>query len=403
MSRFSPMLLLRTSAFVVFLSLMVNGAAAQNVVLGKKDVLRVRKWVDNNGLSMNYLSFIPRTHCKSVPLIVYFGGSGEQGDDINDILHQKTIFSVVTSKNFQKKHPCCLIAPQLPNGMTVHSGLPNRPNSLVESLYSLINDFCSSAVNPQIDTNRIYLTGLSLGGSIAFELPAYYPGYFAASIPISTFMNALMVPNSRACRYWLFNNKTSFASPTKREALADLEKRLSDSGGCLRVSFFPKEGHNAWDAAWRESATWDWLFAQSLIDRSVWNNSSSQGIRCETNFLLPQDNGMSPSNAVDGLNSTFFISAEPVGKGAYWICEYPSPVRGRWRVSIGAHDRSALRKGMMVYVSMDKKKWRRVAALSVKDGSCVFLEPHGLRYIKVEYRGNKTGLFVLEDVVMLPK
>ena len=390
-------------AFAIFLIRPVRGLAAQNSALRKDDALRARKWVGNDGASMNYLSFTPRTHCKTVPLIVYFGGSGEMGDDIRAVMHQKTIFSVVTSKDFQKKHPSCLIAPQLPNGVTIHSGLPNCPNALARSLHSLITNFCRSAVNPQVDANRIYLTGLSMGGSVAFELPAYYPGCFAASIPVSTFMNALMVPDDHACHYWLFNNKTSFVSPSKREALAELGKRLSDSGGSLRVSFFPKEGHNAWDAAWREGATWDWLFAQSVLGPHSRSNSSLQGIRCEANFLPAQDNGMSPSNVVDGLSATFFASAEPVGRGAYWLCEYPSPVRGRWRVSVGPRGKSALRKGLMVYVSMDKRRWRRVAALSEKDGSCTFLESHGLRYIKVEYRGNEIGLFVLGEVVMLPK
>lgn len=403
MSHFNLKSLSCICAFVAVLFSTEDGSATQNSSSDKKDGLLARKWVGNDGFSMNYLSFTPQTHCKTVPLIVYFGGSGEQGDDIRAIMHQKTIFSVVTSKDFQKKHPSCLIAPQLPSGATIHSGLPNCPNALARSLHSLINDFCRAVVNPQIDTNRIYLTGLSLGGSVAFELPAYYPGCFAASVPISTFMNALMVPNERACRYWLFNNKTSFASPSKREALVDLEKRLSDSGGELRVSFFPKEGHNAWDAAWREDATWDWLFAQSVVESHSRCNSSSQGIRCEANFRPAQDNGMSPSNVVDGLSATFFASAEPVGRGAYWLCEYPLPVRGRWRVSVGPHGKAALRKGLTVYVSMDKRRWRRVAALSEKDGSCIFLESHGLRYIKVEYRGCETGPFVLGEVVMLPK
>ena len=169
------------------------------------------------------------------------------------------------------------------------------------------------------------------------------------------------------------------------------------------MSFFPKEGHNAWDAAWREDATWDWLFAQSIVESHSRCNSSLQGIRCEANFRPAQDNGMSPSNVVDGLSATFFASAEPVGRGAYWLCEYPLPVRGRWRVSVGPHGKAALRKGLTVYVSMDKRKWRRVAALSEKNGTCKFLESHGLRYIKVEYSGNETGVFVLGEVVMLPK
>ena len=124
-------------AFAIFLIRPVRGLAAQNSTLIKDDALRARKWVGNDGTSMNYLSFTPRTHCKTVPLIVYFGGSGEMGDDIRAVMHQKTIFSVVTSKDFQKKHPSCLIAPQLPNGVTIHSGLPNCPNALARSLHSL--------------------------------------------------------------------------------------------------------------------------------------------------------------------------------------------------------------------------------------------------------------------------
>lgn len=171
---------------------------------------------DVGGRTLEYLSFRPEKQRKPVPLVVFVGGSGEMGGDIGVIFRQTTIFSVVTSREFQMRHPCYLYVPHLPSEFSIHSGVPSLPNKDCCFFMDAILQYVKDANMPKIDKNRIYITGLSKGGSIAFELPAYYPGVFAASVPVSTFMNERMVPEKNACDYWLLCNKTSFTSGLKK-------------------------------------------------------------------------------------------------------------------------------------------------------------------------------------------
>lgn len=342
--------------------------------------------------ALKYLAYCPRTQRSSVPLVVYFAGSGEVGTNLVSLLRQTTILKKVTDPDFQKRHPCYLLMPQLPKGMTIHSGCPGKPNALAHVLKSLIDSCCRSATRPSVDTNCIYITGLSYGGSVAFELPAYYPGYFAASVPISSFMNALMVPETNACQYWLFYNKTSFVSEQKKHALNDLRASLQKAGGGLRVSTFPVEGHNAWDRAWKEDSTWDWLFGQRLG-----RGHELRDAKCSSNFEWLAENGMSPYNVIDGLKSTEFVSADNVGSGAYWLCEFANKMSGRWRVEVGRSTGLKCSR-YEIYVSQDGVRWRRKVSVTANKGFVEFSDLHGFRLIKVQYEGVDPGVFCLRNV-----
>ena len=46
---------------------------------------------------------------------------------------------------------------------------------------------------------------------------------------------------------------------SRLDAFAD---KVRKQGGDFRIGTFPNEGHNAWDAAWKEDAMWDWMFSK---------------------------------------------------------------------------------------------------------------------------------------------
>ena len=108
-----------------------------------------------------YLLFIPKTGKKPVPMVLYFGGTGEQGTNLVDQFHQTTVFAKVTSEEFQKRHPCYLFAPMLPKRGVIRGGLPERPSNLSDLICDAMYAVIQKAKSPPVDTNRLYLTGLS--------------------------------------------------------------------------------------------------------------------------------------------------------------------------------------------------------------------------------------------------
>ena len=68
-----------------------------------------------------------------------------------------------------------------------------------DAMYAVIN----AAKNPRVDTNRIYLTGLSYGGSAALTFPFGYPGRFAASLPVAGYAGECSVPDEKPGNIWM--------------------------------------------------------------------------------------------------------------------------------------------------------------------------------------------------------
>ena len=352
---------------------------------------RLVRSVDNSFIpirSLKYAEYVPRVKSKSIPLILYFGGSGESGDEIEQIFRQETFFCKVLDEQFQKKHPCAILAPLLPSRVSFHSGVPNRPSDICVIIHDLVEEFCKAQKHPQIDRSRIYVTGLSLGGAIAFELPAYYPGYFAASVPVSSFMNSLMVPSEHACDYWLVSSKTSFDSDRKKKSLKDLQDALERAGGSIRLSLLPTRGHNAWDMAWQEDGLWDWVFARSLS-----NEYGNEVHRIWTNVDYVKENGNTPDNVLDGLRSTKFISRGNAKKGDFWACEFTAHQKGRWRLETGN------RKGVVrlsVYLSRTGMSWQKIAVTRDRDGACEFQDSTGFRFVKISNEDRHEGAFEIQ-------
>jgi predicted peptidase len=121
------------------------------------------------------------------PLVIFLHGAGERGtDNETQIQHITDLF--LDERN-RGKYPCYLVAPQCPKkdkwanyknagGEVLMNESPTRSMQLVIDLIEkVIKEY-------PIDQNRIYITGLSMGGFGTWDLMARYPDKFAAAVPI---------------------------------------------------------------------------------------------------------------------------------------------------------------------------------------------------------------------------
>lgn len=338
---------------------------------------------------------------KVVPLIVYFSGSGECGDDLSKQFSQTDIFDIVGDCRFQKKHPACLLAPMLPNDETFHSGMPNKANALVMAMSNLVATVVGRTASPKIDPRRVYITGLSYGGSAAFEFPCYLPNTFAASVPVSSFMNEFMIPDSGKLCFWLIHDRGIRENDNLMAALKRLEKKVLCGGGDFRYSEYPNVGHSAWHRAWMEPEVWDWVFSKKL---DIGNNNRV-GMRC-----LPVVKSCSSSIesiaaskscdcAVDGLESTYYEAKHFATGGDWFEVLYAAPVRARFRIVSGLdlEDRSLYNSDVLAMNS--KGSWVRVGAIRCKKGGDCFDPGFQVHRIKIVVRSKKLVRFVIREVV----
>lgn len=135
-----------------------------------------------NGLNLNplnvsyhYIDYLPSDYnsdtTKTWPLIIFLHGGSARGEDTLDLYDYGPFDQIYRGREF----PFIIVAPQCPKHIRWST------DNWFDSFYNdLMDKF-------RIDTNRIYLTGASLGGSGTWYLATKYPERFAAIAPISGF------------------------------------------------------------------------------------------------------------------------------------------------------------------------------------------------------------------------
>ncbi len=125
--------------------------------------------------TLPYRLFVP--DCTgNVPLVVFLHGADAYGDDNELQLSMHDIGTVFAEDEWQKKHPCYVLAPQCKKGRH-WSGLLDG-----DRICALVRDLLKRFDN--IDPKRVYIYGYSAGGAGTLEIIKYHNGLFAAAVSI---------------------------------------------------------------------------------------------------------------------------------------------------------------------------------------------------------------------------
>jgi predicted peptidase len=178
---------------------------------------------------------------KKFPLIIFLHGSGECGRDLSKI--EKHSLLKITSQ--QKDFPFMIIAPQMP----AYDGWWS-----VESLDALLDHVLATY---KIDSNRVYLTGISLGAYGVWDWACHRPQAFAAIVPIAGEGNDDWAGKLKNIPVWAFHGaKDKAVSPAEEQRMVDA---VNKAGGNAKLTLYPDLGHNAWDRAYSDPALFKWL------------------------------------------------------------------------------------------------------------------------------------------------
>lgn len=361
-----------------------------------------------------YLLYVPKRGPKPAPMVVYFGGTGEQGEDLTCQFGQTTLFEKLTTLEFQKSHPCYIFAPLMPKGMTMRASLPGASSRLADLTCDAMYMVIASVGSPHVDTNRLYVTGLSWGGGAAFDLPCSYPGRFAASVPISSIQSPFRIPKEFPGNYWMIYNESVYGSEWSQQAIREMEEVVRARGGDFRRSTFPDMGHDAWQKAWSEDVVWEWMFSKTLAKKKkrtihsgmVFAKDVDSAFHClivksKCSSSVPgKDARHGPERVVDGLDSTAYVSEKSVERGDWLEIEFPESIKGTVRFYSGFRNGKALLHSAFVESSKGDGKWRRVGFFSAKTGEARVVMRTPVKCLRVVYGGPKPQTMVLRKVVL---
>lgn len=201
------------------------------------------------------------------PLVLFLHGSGERGTDnkaqllhgVNDILK---IAADLGENVF-------LIAPQCPPERWWAEPTPDRlglkdaggKNTLLDAVLALVEE---TAAKHPIDRERIYITGLSMGGFGTWDLLARSPQTWAAAMPICGGGDPKTVGKFKHIPIRIHHGAADNVVPP--EASNIMAKALGNIGGKAAIREYPGVGHDSWSQTYRDPEVIKWLFAQRKPD-----------------------------------------------------------------------------------------------------------------------------------------
>jgi predicted esterase len=181
---------------------------------------------------------------EKVPLVVFLHGASHQR-------HLMRLYApprLVAQGKLMDVPPFVLLSPL------------NNTNHMwdIDYVADLIEHCCTEY---NIDRNRIYVTGVSAGGTAIWRMLARYPRLFAAAIPIASVVNLLSTEATQTPIWAVHGVLDKVALPGY---FVRRMENLSGSHTHLKWTFYKDRDHDAWSLAYRQKEIWKWLFSQSL-------------------------------------------------------------------------------------------------------------------------------------------
>ena len=206
---------------------------------------------------------------KGYPLHLFLHGAGERGNDNEAQLINGSSLFIKKSTAF----PAIVIFPQCPKDDYWAQTTPSRdeqagenqfnfpekstPGWAMQAVMALLDE---QLTHEYVDKERVYLSGLSMGGMGTYELLARQPDIFAAATPICGGTNTQTVEIwAHTIPIWIFHGEEDRVIPARYSKI--MVEALIRQGIEPRFSLYPGVGHNSWDRAFKEPDLFSWIYS----------------------------------------------------------------------------------------------------------------------------------------------
>ncbi|MCB9878417.1 MAG: prolyl oligopeptidase family serine peptidase [Planctomycetes bacterium] len=222
--------------------------------------------VDVDGVEYSYrlLRPLPASLDRARPLVVFLHGAGERGGDNRRQLYW--LPRELASDAARAARPCFVLAVQCPAeerwvevawGDAEPTPMPARPGRAMRAVQQAMRRVLAE---PGVDRNRVYLTGLSMGGFGTWDLLAREPDTFAAALAVCGGGDPATVDRFAAVPIEVWHGAADAVVPVERSR--QMVVALRERGAPCRYHELEGVGHDVWKQAYGEAGGLEWLFAQ---------------------------------------------------------------------------------------------------------------------------------------------
>ena len=195
-------------------------------------------------INTRYLLYLPRAYDaqpeKRWPFILFLHGAGERGNNPALVASQ----GLPKLLRDQRDFPFIVLSPQCVSGSYWHT------DTLATMLAEAMGEY-------RIDTERIYLTGLSLGGFGTWAMAIAHPQRFAAIAPICGGGDPNAVCRIKHVPVWTFHGARDTIVPI--ESTERMVDALKKCGGQVLFTVYPEAGHDSWTQTYANQQLYDWF------------------------------------------------------------------------------------------------------------------------------------------------
>jgi poly(3-hydroxybutyrate) depolymerase len=198
-----------------------------------------------------------------LPLVLFLHGAGERGDDNAAQLKH----GAIEFQRRQKQNPCFVLIPQCPEGKRwvevdwggkVGTGtFPAEPSVPLAQSIEVVDALIASGA---VDPDRVYVTGLSMGGYGTWYAAGMPGGRFAAAAPMCGGGDPLWAARYRDLPVWAFHGDRDEAVPPGRSR--EMIDAVRTAGGQPKYTEYQGVGHDCWTQTYVDDAFHAWLFSQ---------------------------------------------------------------------------------------------------------------------------------------------
>ena len=250
--------------YFLFLLFLVSNLNSQDLELFEKDVFVF----ENDTLNYRILKPLDYDSSKKYPLHLVLHGSGERGNDnVSQLIHGGNLF---LKKENREEYKSWVIFPQCSKNDRWPSISKDRwdknfenktikPNKSLGLVLKLMDKFIEKK---QVDKQRIYVSGLSMGGMGTFEMLFRRPDMFAAATPIcGNGITQLAKSYATKVPVWIFHGSDDKVVSPKHSL--NMAKAIIEAGGSPKMTLYENVRHGSWNNAFEEKDFLKWIHSKS--------------------------------------------------------------------------------------------------------------------------------------------
>lgn len=218
-----------------------------------------------DGLSYPYQLYVPRGYdpAERWPVILFLHGAGERG---SDGLLQTEVGLGSAIRRYPARWPAIVVLPQSPADSSWQGDAASAALAALDATHEELST----------DPDRVYLTGMSMGGNGTLYLAYHHPERWAAIVPVCGWVDRggrlpvapegdgspfeRVADRIRGVPVWLYHGDEDAVVPV--EESRELAAALRAAGANVRYTELEGVGHNSWDPAYRSEELPEWLLAR---------------------------------------------------------------------------------------------------------------------------------------------